>query len=67
MEHFSRLDPILTWFSDKESHFNNEVMEFLAAAMGVKNLFSTAYAPWSNGTVEVVCKQLLRVMRAFVF
>ncbi len=41
--------PVLQWFS----------------SLGVKQRFSTVYAPWSNGTVESVCKEVLRVMHAF--
>jgi len=40
-------------------------MKHLAASLGAKHRFSTAYAPWANGTVESVCKEVLRVMRAF--
>ncbi len=34
-------------------------------SLGVKNLFSAVYAPWSNDTVESVCKEVLRVMHEF--
>ncbi len=40
-------------------------METLASSLGVKHRFFTVYAPWSNGTVESVCKEGLRVMHAF--
>ena len=40
-------------------------MKLLAASLGVKHNFSAVYVPWSNGTVEAVCKQFLRVIRAF--
>ena len=40
-------------------------MEIFASNLGAKHRFSTAYAPWSNGTVEAVRKEVLRVMRAF--
>lgn len=42
------------------------------ATMGVKNQvkashhFTLAYCPWSNGTVEVVCRELLRACRAIL-
>jgi len=35
------------------------------ASFGAKHRFSNAYAPWSKGTVESVCKEVLRIMRAF--
>ena len=65
MEYFTTFVPVLSWFSDQGSHFKNEVMEILAKSLGAKHQFSTPYVPWSNGTVEAVCKQVLRVMRAF--
>lgn len=40
-------------------------MELLADSLGTKHRFSSAYVPWSNGTVESVCKQVLCVIRAF--
>ena len=64
MEYFSTFVPVLKWFSDQGSHFKNEVMEILATSLGAKHRFSSAYVPWSNGTVESVCKEVLRVMRA---
>jgi len=64
LEYFTTFVPVLQWFSDQGTHFKNEVMERLASSLGAKQRFSTAYVPWSNGTVESVCKQVLRVMRA---
>ena len=40
------------------------MMRILAASLGAKHRFSTAYVPWSNRTADSVCKQVLRVMRA---
>ena len=65
MEYFTTFVPVLQWFSDQGTHFKNEVMRLLAASLGAKHNFSTPYVPWSNGTVEAVCKEFLRVMRAF--
>lgn len=65
MKYFTTFVPVLTWFSDQGTHFKNEVIELLAKSLGAKHHFSTAYVPWSNGTVESVCKQVLRVLRAF--
>lgn len=54
LEYFSTFVPVLKWFSDQGPHFANEVMEVLASALGARHRFSTAYVPWSNGTVEAV-------------
>ncbi len=40
-------------------------MQNLSTSLGVKHRFSTVCAPWSNGIVESVCKEVLRVMHAF--
>lgn len=64
-EYFTAFVPVLFWFSDQGTHLKNEVMEILAKSLGAKHNFSTPYVPWSNGTVESVCKKFLRVMRAF--
>ena len=63
-EYFTTFVPVLQWFSDQGPHFCNKVMELLAQTLGAKHRFSTVYAPWSNGTVESVCKEVLRVMHA---
>ncbi len=65
MEYFATFVPVLQWFSDQGPHFCNKVMQNLSNSLGVKHRFSTVYAPWSNGTVESVCKEVLRVMHAF--
>lgn len=65
MEYFTTFIPVLMWFSDQGTHFKNQVMEVLAKSLGIKHSFSTPYVPWSNGTVEAVCKPVLRIMRAF--
>lgn len=56
IEYFYMFVPLLTSFSNEGSHFKNEVMDFIAVSMGINNRFSTAYVPWSNGTVDAVCK-----------
>lgn len=56
--------PVLEWFSDQGPHFRNAVIELLASSMGSKHRLSTAYVPWSNGTVEAVCKDVLRIIHS---
>lgn len=65
MEYFTTFVPVLNELSDQGTHFKNEVMELLAISLGANHRFSTAYVPSSNGTVEAVCKQVLRGLRAF--
>jgi hypothetical protein len=34
--------------------------------LGTNHNFTTAYSPWANGTVEAVCKQTIRAVRAML-
>lgn len=63
LQYFTTFRPVLSWFSDRGSHFCNEVIQLLASSFMVKHKFSTAYVPWSNGTVESVCKEVIRLLR----
>ena len=64
VEYLTTFVPVLRWFSDQGPHFCNDVMKLLAATLGVRHRFSTAYVPWSNGTVESVCKEVLRALHS---
>lgn len=50
--------------SDRGTHFKNDVMKVLREQNRASHRFTLAYAPWSNGTVEVVNREVLRVLRA---
>ena len=54
------------WMSDQGSHLKNKVMSSLAKKLRVDHKFSLPYSPWSNGTVEVVCRELIRATRAIL-
>ncbi len=54
------------WVSDRGPHFKNEVVRGLREATRGFHYFTYAYCPWTNGTVEFVYRELLRVMRALV-
>ncbi len=64
-EYFTTSFLFCSWFSDQGPHLCNKVMQTLASSLGVRHRFSTEYAPWSNGTVESVCNEVLRVIHAF--
>ena len=51
------------WISDQGTHFKNEVMTELNRRLGSNHHFTTAYCPWSNGSVERVNRTLLAVVR----
>lgn len=63
---FSAFGVVPVWISDRGSHFLNEVMKALAKMLRVEHHFTPAYSPHTNGTVETVCKQVLRAIRALL-
>lgn len=50
--------------SNQGSHFKNELIKGLTDQFRVSHHFTTAYTPWANGTVERVCREVLRAYRA---
>lgn len=66
LQWFKRFGVATTWVSDQGAHFKNAVIETLARVLGVQHHFVTAYCPWSNGTVEVVNRLLLKCLRALL-
>ena len=63
---FSTFGVVSTWVSDQGSHFKNELIRILRESYKTSHHFTLAYCPWSNGTVEVVCRELLRAVRALL-
>ena len=52
--------------SDRGSHFKNSLIRHLVESMHINHHFTTAYCPWANGTVERVCKEVLRAARVLL-
>lgn len=52
--------------SDQGSHFTANVTKQLANEAHVRQHFTTAYCPWANGTIERLCKEVLRTARALL-
>lgn len=63
---FSSFGVVNNWVSDRGSHFRNELVDVLRQKVKSKHHFTLAYCPWSNGTVEVVCREILRASRALL-
>ncbi len=57
---------VLQWNSDKGSHFKNTLMRSINQSLHAHHHFTTPYCPQSNGTVESVCKEVLRSCRALL-
>lgn len=52
--------------TDQGSHFVASLMTSLTQEARIRHHFTTAYCPWSNGTIERLCKEVLRVARALL-
>jgi transposase InsO family protein len=66
MDWFKRFGVVHQWVSDQGAHFKNQVIERLQRALGAHHHFTTAYTPWANGTVEVVNREILKVLKALL-
>jgi transposase InsO family protein len=64
MRWFAVFGVVLLWISDRGSHFKNEVIRRVHKEFKAKKHFTTANCPWSNGTIESACKQVIRAFRA---
>lgn len=49
---------------DEPTHFKNETIRLLSKPLHVKHHFTLPQNPWSNGAVELLGRELLRVLRA---
>jgi ribosomal protein S17 len=60
---FSTFGVAPVWVSDQGSHFRNKVVDGLRNTLHTRHRFTHPYCAWSNGTVERVCRELLRLLR----
>ena len=60
---FGRSD---VYVSDQASYFLSETMKELVAKIGAKQHFVTACAHYSNGTIEIVNRQILNLMKCLI-
>lgn len=57
----------MTWIlSDQGSHFKKQLMEGLVKYFRSQHHLITAYSPWANGSVERVCREVLRACKALL-
>ena len=66
LDWFGLFGPVDLFMSDQGSHFKNQVMEDLTRRYDNSHHFTTAYNSQSNGAVENVNKQLLKVFRSLL-
>ena len=50
--------------SDQGPHFRNELLKIVANTLRIEHSMTTAYAPWSNGAIERVNGEFLKVLQA---
>lgn len=50
--------------SDQGPHFKCRLMRDLTEELKVGHHFTTAYSPWANGSIEHVCREVLRACKA---
>lgn len=54
------------WVSGSGSHFKKKLIKKLREELKCEHYSTLAYCPWSNGTVEVVCRELIQTARALL-
>ena len=63
---FSTFGVVHKWVSDRGSHFKHELVRLLRDKLKSSHHSTLVYCPWSNGIVEVDCRELLRVTPALL-
>jgi len=63
---FGRYGVANKWTSDQGSHFTAQVVTQLSELLGTAHHFTPAYAPWSNGKVERMNKEVIRTIMAYI-
>jgi Integrase core domain len=66
MRWFAVLGVVLIWKSDIGSHFKNEVVQRVQEQSKAKHHLTTENCPWSNGTIESTCEQVIRAFHAVI-
>jgi len=61
---FSTFGPPETLVTDGGSHFVNSVLAEVTQTLRTEHHVTVAYAPWANGTVERVNKEVVAVLRS---
>lgn len=66
MNWFSLFGIVPQWISDQGTHFKNELLREMRYRLGTEHCFTTPYAPWSNGLVERVGRDLRETLSALI-
>lgn len=66
LDWFSKYGVCTSWTSDRGTHFFNDIMTALAQRLRATHHFTAAYAPWSNGVVERVNRDIREILSAMM-
>ena len=66
LEWFASFGVVPYWCSDRGTHFKNKLIGLINKQLRAHHHFTTPYCPQSNGTVEAVCKEVLRACRSLL-
>lgn len=66
IEWFTAFRVVHIWISDRGSHFKNKFVREIKHKLHAHHHFTLPYFPWANGTLQVVCQELLRETRALL-
>ncbi|KAE9333825.1 hypothetical protein PR003_g13836 [Phytophthora rubi] len=66
LDWFKRFGVVRLWVSDQGAHFKNQVIVRLQSALGAHHHFTLSYTPWTNGTVKVVNREVLKSVKALL-
>ncbi|KAE8913634.1 hypothetical protein PF005_g23252 [Phytophthora fragariae] len=66
LDWFKRFGVVRLWVSDQGAHFKNQVIARLQSALGAHHHFTLSYTPWTNGTVKVVNREVLKSVKALL-
>jgi hypothetical protein len=62
LDWIKRFGVVTQWVSDQGTHFLNDLMAKLAHRLQARHHFTVAYAPWSNGQVERVNREIRELL-----
>jgi len=66
LDWFKRFGVVKNWFSDQGTHFNNELLQRMKVLLRCDHHFTAVYAPWSNGRVERLNRELKEILSLMV-
>lgn len=63
---FSIFSVVPVWVSDQGPHFKNQLLHDVNKALHTHHHFTTPHAPQGNGSIERICREVLRCCRSLL-